>query len=198
MSPTDWDIRGSLPFFHLILRITQWGCCCNDDHWEWRKKLEIGHREFSSVIPWIFIYSPREFTKWKVTSSGSWGKKSFLPFHRWEGEAQRRCFWKDDETIKGMGDALLVQSDRLRRFQSVAQHRRKQPHTETKIPKTRSRPTAPTQFFFFFFLGLNPWHMAVPRLGFKSELHPQATATAIRDLSLVFDLHHNSWQRWIL
>ena len=38
--------------------------------------------------------------------------------------------------------------------------------------------------------------MTVPRLGGKSELQLLAytTATATRDLSWVFDLHHSSWQ----
>ena len=59
-------------------------------------------------------------------------------------------------------------------------------------------------FFFFLvflpFLGLNPRHMEVPRLGVQSEPQPPAyaTATAIRDPSHVCDLHHSSWQHWIL
>ena len=55
-------------------------------------------------------------------------------------------------------------------------------------------------FFFFFFLGLHPRHMEVPRLGAKSELllPAYATATATWDLSRFCDLHHSSWQRWIL
>ena len=49
-------------------------------------------------------------------------------------------------------------------------------------------------FFLFFFLGPHPWHMEVPRLGVESELQMPAytTATATRDLSLVYDLHHSS------
>ena len=53
-------------------------------------------------------------------------------------------------------------------------------------------------FFFFSFLGPHPRHMEVPRLGVKSELQLPATARATWDLSLLFDLHHNSRQRWIL
>ena len=47
-------------------------------------------------------------------------------------------------------------------------------------------------FLFFSFLGLHLWHMEVPRLGVKSELHLPAytTATATRD--------PNSRQCWIL
>ena len=42
--------------------------------------------------------------------------------------------------------------------------------------------------------------MEVPRRGVKSELELPAytTATAMRDLSRVCDLHHSSWQRCIL
>ena len=42
--------------------------------------------------------------------------------------------------------------------------------------------------------------MEVPRLGVESELQPPAyaTATAMRDLSLVCSLHHSSRQHWIL
>ena len=53
---------------------------------------------------------------------------------------------------------------------------------------------------FFYFLGPHLWHMEVPRLGVESELQLPAhtTATAILDLSHFCDLHHNSWQFWIL
>ena len=42
--------------------------------------------------------------------------------------------------------------------------------------------------------------MEVPRLGVESELQPPActTATATLDPSHVCDLHHSSWQHWIL
>ena len=42
--------------------------------------------------------------------------------------------------------------------------------------------------------------MEVPRLGVELELllPAYATATATHDLSRVCDLHHRSWQRWIL
>ena len=55
------------------------------------------------------------------------------------------------------------------------------------------------QFFFFLlvfcFLGLNLWHVEVPRLGVKLELYllACATTTAMWDLSHVSDLHHSSW-----
>ena len=44
---------------------------------------------------------------------------------------------------------------------------------------------------FFFFLGLQVWHMEVPCLGIKLELQLPAftTATAMQDLSCVCDLH---------
>ena len=49
---------------------------------------------------------------------------------------------------------------------------------------------------FFFFLGPHPQHMEVPRLGAGSELQlpVYTTATAMPDLSWVYDLHHSSWQ----
>ena len=42
--------------------------------------------------------------------------------------------------------------------------------------------------------------MEVPRLGVESEpqLRAYTTATAMRDPSLIWDLHHSSGQRWIL
>ena len=56
------------------------------------------------------------------------------------------------------------------------------------------------EFFSFFFLGPHPQHMEVPRLEVQLELQLPAytTATATPDLSRVFDLHHSSWQHWIL
>ena len=55
-------------------------------------------------------------------------------------------------------------------------------------------------FFFFVFLGPHLQHIEVPSLGAESELQPLAytTATAVPDPSHVCDLHHTSWQRWIL
>ena len=54
-------------------------------------------------------------------------------------------------------------------------------------------------FFFlsFSFLGPHPQHMEVPRLRVESEL-TYTTATAMPDLSHVCELHHSSWQCWIL
>ena len=60
-------------------------------------------------------------------------------------------------------------------------------------------------FVFFLFFGFfllfraHPRHMAVPRLGVKSELHLPAYAIAIatRDLSCLCNLYSSSWQRWI-
>ena len=42
--------------------------------------------------------------------------------------------------------------------------------------------------------------MEVPRLGVESELQLQAhtTATAMPAVSLIDNLDHSSWQRWIL
>ena len=66
-------------------------------------------------------------------------------------------------------------------------------------------------FLFLFFsgvcvcvcvclLGLNPWHMEVPKPGVKLELQlPTYTSgTATPGLSCVCDLYHSSWQHWIL
>ena len=55
-------------------------------------------------------------------------------------------------------------------------------------------------FFFSCFSGPHPRHIEVPRLGVKLELHLPAytTATATQDSSRVCDLHHSSWQHWIL
>ena len=61
-------------------------------------------------------------------------------------------------------------------------------------------PVSPAGFFFLVFLGPHPEHMEVPRPGVEQELWLLAytTATAAQDLSHVFDLHHSSWQQWIL
>ena len=45
--------------------------------------------------------------------------------------------------------------------------------------------------YLFIFLGPHPQHVEVPRLGAESELEPPAYATATRDPSLDFDLHHS-------
>ena len=51
-------------------------------------------------------------------------------------------------------------------------------------------------FFSFSFLGPNPWHMEIPRLGVKSEpqLLVYSSATATPGLSHILDLPHSSWQ----
>ena len=53
--------------------------------------------------------------------------------------------------------------------------------------------------FLFCFLGPHMQHMEVPRLGAESDLQLLAhtTATAMPDLSHVFNLHHSSWQHRI-
>ena len=55
-------------------------------------------------------------------------------------------------------------------------------------------------FFFLLLLLLYLWHMEVHRLEVKSELQlpGYATATAMRDLSLIHDLHHSSEHHQIL
>jgi len=54
--------------------------------------------------------------------------------------------------------------------------------------------------FFGLFLRLHLQHMDVPRLGVQSELLLPAytRATAMPDPSRICDLHHCSWQHWIL
>ena len=56
-----------------------------------------------------------------------------------------------------------------------------------------------SEHIFFFFLGLHPWHMELPRLEFESELQlsAYATATAPRNPTCVCDLHHSLWQHWM-
>ena len=51
-------------------------------------------------------------------------------------------------------------------------------------------------FFLFFFLGLHPWRMKVPRLGVESELQlpDYTTATAAQDPSCICNLHRSSRQ----
>ena len=55
-------------------------------------------------------------------------------------------------------------------------------------------------FYLSVFLGLHLRHVEVPRLGIRLELQTLAytTATAMWDPSRLCDLHHNSWQCWIL
>ena len=55
-------------------------------------------------------------------------------------------------------------------------------------------------YLLIVFLGPHMLHMEVPRLGVEAELQLPAytTATATADLSCVCDLHHGSWQCWIL
>ncbi len=57
-------------------------------------------------------------------------------------------------------------------------------------------------YLFICSLGLHLQHMEVPRLGVESELQlpttATATATGTPDPSCVCDLHHSSWQHWIL
>ena len=49
---------------------------------------------------------------------------------------------------------------------------------------------------FFAFLRLHPWLMDVSKL--RLELHLQPPAHAMWDPSLTCDLHHSSWQGWLL
>ena len=53
-------------------------------------------------------------------------------------------------------------------------------------------------FSFFFFLGLHPRHMEIPkqRVEWELQLSAYTTATATRDLSCICDLHHSSQHPW--
>ena len=57
-------------------------------------------------------------------------------------------------------------------------------------------------FFFSIAFRATPVAYGVSRLAVESELqmpaHTTATATAMWDLSHICNLHHSSWQRWIL
>ena len=55
-------------------------------------------------------------------------------------------------------------------------------------------------YIFLVIVRLHLKHMEVPKLGVELELRllPYATATAIPDPSSVCNLHHRSWQHWIL
>ena len=55
-------------------------------------------------------------------------------------------------------------------------------------------------FSLLCFLGQHPQHMEIPALGVIMELQLPAytTATAMLDSSHVCNLHHSSWQCWIL
>ena len=54
--------------------------------------------------------------------------------------------------------------------------------------------------FFLSFLGPHPRHTEVLRLGVEPVLQPlaYAVATAMWNPSSVCDLHHSSWQCWVL
>ena len=53
---------------------------------------------------------------------------------------------------------------------------------------------------FFFLLRLHLQHMEIPiqAVEFELQLLAYTTSTAMPDPSHVFDLHHSSWQCWIL
>ena len=55
-------------------------------------------------------------------------------------------------------------------------------------------------FFFFFFLGPHLQQIEVPRLEGELEVQLPAytTATAMWDPNCICNLHHSSWQHWIL
>ena len=61
-------------------------------------------------------------------------------------------------------------------------------------------PNFYTSIFFLYFLRPHLRHMEVPRLGVELvlQLPTYTTATAMRNLSHVCNLHHSSWQHRIL
>ena len=79
------------------------------------------------------------------------------------------------------------------------------PHLNTPMASYYLQNKAPilTLWDFFFPFGLfraTPTAYTGSQLGVELELQPRAytTATAMPDLSCVCDLHHRSWQHWIL
>ena len=69
-------------------------------------------------------------------------------------------------------------------------------------PWSVSGPSQPddTPLCVCVFSGLQLQNMEVPRRGVESELQlpAYATATATQDLNCICDLHHSSWQHWLL
>ena len=55
-------------------------------------------------------------------------------------------------------------------------------------------------FFFFSYLGLHLWHMEIPRLGVELELQlsTYTRTTTMPDSICICELHHSSWQCWLL
>ena len=84
-------------------------------------------------------------------------------------------------------------------FNSSFSHQYWQHKRETWVPQNPLLPPWHI-FIFFWFLGPNPWHMKVPRLGVQSELQLLActTATAMSDPSHLCDLLHSSCQCQII
>ena len=73
------------------------------------------------------------------------------------------------------------------------------PHTSLSLPHY-ALPLRSVFLFFFFPSGLHRWHMEVHRLVVELFCSCQAynTATAMVDLSCVYNLHHSSLQCRIL
>ena len=55
-----------------------------------------------------------------------------------------------------------------------------------------------TQYIYFVFLGLYPWHIEAPKLGVQLQLQLAAYTTAMQHLSHICNLCHSSWQHGIL
>ena len=69
-----------------------------------------------------------------------------------------------------------------------------------RVDAFENNPSFYFYFIYFIYLGPDPRHMEVPRLGVESELQLPAdtTVTATRGPSHVCDLHHSSLQHRIL
>ena len=57
------------------------------------------------------------------------------------------------------------------------------------LSSSSSSSSSSSFFFLFHFLGLQPQHMEVPRLGVESELRLPVTTTAVPDPSRICHLH---------
>ena len=75
--------------------------------------------------------------------------------------------------------------------------------TSIRAPRPTHSPWAPEWsfifiLFYFGFLGPPLQHMEVPRLEIELELSLPPQSQQRKDLSRTCDLHHSSWQSWIL
>ena len=120
------------------------------------------------------LYGPPPWGIWKFPGQGS---------HLWQRQILIPLCWAGDRTCVPV----------LQRYHSS--------HCTSRTSAFISAYDEMVVFLFcFVFLGPHPLHMEVSRLGVKSELHlpAYATARATQDPSRACNLHHSSWQCWIL